>query len=143
MRITKAQMHRAAERLAEATGKRMATSGTDVGGWIVDYQAGYGGVVIYEIVNEAGGVTLPCQRLRVPPAQFVYACELAENAARMARKATTELMRDGLTWERDSSQVSVLRNLRDAPTKDYYTGRVDAFTKAVSFTESIERGLAH
>ena len=52
-------------------------------------------------------------------------------------------MRDGLTLERDSSQASVLRNLGDAPTKDYYTGRVDAFIKAVSFTESIERRLAY
>lgn len=54
-----------------------------------------------------------------------------------------ETMRDGLTSERDSAQASVVRNVDKPAVKDYYTGRVDAFTKAVSFTESIERRLAH
>ena len=94
MRITKAQMQRAAERLAEATGKRMAANATDVGGWIVDYNAGYGGAVIHEVVNEAGGVTLPCNRVRVPPAQFVYACEFAENSARIATAADHDQRND-------------------------------------------------
>ncbi len=54
-----------------------------------------------------------------------------------------QTMRDGLNAERDSAQASVVRNTDNPATKDYYTGRVDAFTKAVSFTESIERRLAH
>ncbi len=63
-RYTRKDAEKALQRLADATGHRLAESWNDVGGWELDYNPTYGGCVINEISNEGGAVSQPfgCQR---------------------------------------------------------------------------------
>ncbi len=85
MRTTRRDMYRAVEGLADACGTSMAQDYKDVGAWELDYNAIYGGAVIQEVVNSAGGVTLPLGQRRMAPGAFVEACELATKAIRYSK----------------------------------------------------------
>ena len=84
-RTTKADMQRAMEHLAEATGAHVAKDYKDVGGWRVDYNPIYGGAVIEEIVNNGGGVTRAFTDRRVPPDMFCHCCQFAARAIARAK----------------------------------------------------------
>jgi len=52
-------------------GKHVARRYDDVGGWRLDYNPVYGGIVIEEIVNEGGGVSHPFGDRRLAPGEFL------------------------------------------------------------------------
>jgi galactokinase/mevalonate kinase-like predicted kinase len=76
-RYTRKDAERALERLAEATGHRIATSYSDVGGWTLDYAACYGGFSIEQVHNEQGAVSKPFGERRYPAREF---CEMVQFA---------------------------------------------------------------
>ena len=80
MRTTKAQVEGIFKRLAEACGKRIATSYNDVGAWRLDYTACYGGYNIEEIDNERGGISQPMGGQRMKAGEFWSACYFALRA---------------------------------------------------------------
>ncbi|MHA1866366.1 MAG: hypothetical protein ACTSWZ_07660 [Candidatus Heimdallarchaeaceae archaeon] len=57
-----------------------------IGCWNLSYNPIYGGCVIEEIVNEAGGVTHPLLRERLPPREFCKATEMAIKAVDICMK---------------------------------------------------------
>lgn len=80
MRTTVKNMTSAMERLAIASGHKIATNYSDVGAWELDYNPTYGGARINEIVNEHGGITAPLGDRRSSPAMFCFCCEFAIRA---------------------------------------------------------------
>lgn len=78
------------KRLAEALGKKHSDCWQDgkgiVGCWELDCNPYYGGCVIEEIDNEAGGVILPVVSFRLPPKQFCQAVRFAEGVLEIERK---------------------------------------------------------
>jgi hypothetical protein len=58
-RITRKNVEGMFETLCKVMGKRIATDYNDVGAWRLDYIACYGGWVIEEVCNEAGGIRHP------------------------------------------------------------------------------------
>ena len=70
------------ENLLRTLGRRRARSYNDVGGWGLDYNPTYGGVVIEEIGNEHGGITQPLNTTRLTPREF---CQSVNFAIRVLR----------------------------------------------------------
>ena len=87
-RYTKSDALHAMQRLADATGNRIARSWNDVGGWELDANPTYGGYVINEIVNEHGGVTRPFGDQRHPARQF---CEMVNFAIGVLRDSYAKI----------------------------------------------------
>lgn len=71
-RMTEKDARTAFVNLLDALGKREATSYGDVGGWVFDYAACYGGVSIREITSTGGGQTIVTERMTLR--EFVGAC---------------------------------------------------------------------
>ena len=83
-RITIKDAYASLARLAQATGNRLARpynreQGYDVGGWALDYNPTYGGVVIIEYVNNGGGQSTPITS-RMGLREFVDAVNFALRA---------------------------------------------------------------
>ena len=76
-RYTKKDAENALERLVTSIGGHMAKDSKDVGGYQLDYNTYYGGCVVHQIINEAGGVTLPFGMHRVKPYDFCQAVDFA------------------------------------------------------------------
>lgn len=85
-RVTKAQIQSQFARLCAALGKRQARAYNDVGGWRIDYQPGYGGIVIEEILNSGGGVGHPIIPMRMSPREFVDTIHFTLRAMEAARR---------------------------------------------------------
>lgn len=69
----------------EAAGKRAATSWSDVGGWLLDYNPTYGGYVIREVCNAQGGQSTPITERRAAPAVFAQMLRFATATIAAAR----------------------------------------------------------
>lgn len=74
------------ERLLTALGKRRAKRYNDVGGWTLNYNPIYGGVVIYEIANTGGGVSEPIISNRLTPKEFCYTVNFTIRAIEAMRR---------------------------------------------------------
>lgn len=85
-RTTKKQVVAQFERLLAVLGKRRARGFGDVGGWRLDYQPDYGGIVIEEIDNTGGGVSHPIMERRLPPREFVTAIHFTIRAIEASRR---------------------------------------------------------
>lgn len=85
LRYTRKDAESALQRLAEATGHRVATSYSDIGGWSLDYAPIYGGFVIHEISTAGGGVSTPFGDRRRPAREFCDAVSFALRALESAR----------------------------------------------------------
>lgn len=92
-RVTRQQVEYWFARLAEALGVSTVAwtfedgkSVAHVGAWGLDYNPTYGGYVIYEIMNNGGGVREPFGPYRQRPAQFVQTCRFALDALDIARR---------------------------------------------------------
>lgn len=96
-RTTKAQVVRAFENLAKAMGKQYSPAtpawtkrddGTNkgtVGVWMLDHNGVYGGYVITEMDNEAGGESNPFGSNRMSAREFVQAANMAARAVSMSK----------------------------------------------------------
>lgn len=80
MRYTKRDAENSFRRLLRVLKKHEARSFDDVGGWVLDYNPIYGGVVIHEIVNKGGGVSTPFGLSRRELADFCAAIDFAIDA---------------------------------------------------------------
>lgn len=95
-RYTRKNAEQAFDRLATALGKSHAENGSGswrrvdgqnvatVGWWELDYNGTYGGFVIHEIANEAGGVSCPMGHGRLPARAFCSHVSFAMDALREA-----------------------------------------------------------
>ena len=84
-RITIKHAQASLARLAQATGNRIARPynrehGHDVGGWALDYNPTYGGVVIIEYINNGGGQNTPITSNRMGLREFVDSVNFAIRA---------------------------------------------------------------
>jgi hypothetical protein len=79
-RITKKNVEGLFETLCKAMGKRIATDYNDVGAWALDHNSHYGGWVIVEIVNEAGGQRNPVIEMRLRNREMWQAMRFALRA---------------------------------------------------------------
>ena len=59
-------------RLLVLVGKREAQAYNDLGAWVLDYAACYGGVSIREVISDGGGQHIITERMS--PREFVDAC---------------------------------------------------------------------
>ncbi len=71
------------ENLLRTLGRHRARSYNDIGGWKLDYNPTYGGVVIEEIVNEGGGITHPLIPTRLTPREFCQTVNFTIHALRL------------------------------------------------------------
>ncbi len=94
-RYTKKDARKCGEAFAKGMGKKFGDCWTkkkggglkaDVGCWNVDYNSIYGGAVITEISNEAGGITHPFGSMRRKPSEFCDTVHFASRAIEIARK---------------------------------------------------------
>lgn len=76
-RYTKRDAEGAYQRLMKAVGAREATSYGDIGGWHLDHNGVYGGYVVEEVMNEAGGITHPLGHERRTAREFCDAVSFA------------------------------------------------------------------
>jgi hypothetical protein len=76
-RITAKQVEGLFKTFAQACGKHLAKSHSDVGGWQLDYNSAYGGWMILEITNESGGATDPMGSTRRPTTEMWYTMQFA------------------------------------------------------------------
>ncbi len=74
------------EHFVAACGKRRARSYSDVGGWGLDYNPVYGGLVIYEIANTGGAHSHPFGSERHKPRELWYMMRFAMDAIRIASR---------------------------------------------------------
>ena len=81
-RITKADVERRFESFLNATNRRKAKTGSDVGGYYLDYNPTYGGYVINRIVNKGGGVSNPFGMTRRSGRELIDAMGFALNSKR-------------------------------------------------------------
>lgn len=96
-RITRKQVEHAFCLLAKSMGKSTGPAWSkssdgrnmgNVGVWMLDYNPVYGGYVIEEMDNEAGGVSQPFGATRRSARDFVSACNFAMDAIRIASRET-------------------------------------------------------
>lgn len=80
------------QRLAKVMGKSteaITGHGTsrkfNIGAWVLDYNAIYGGCVIEEIDSEGGGIRHPFGSARMPPREFCQATYMVERAIEIIR----------------------------------------------------------
>lgn len=79
-RYTRKDAEAAFNRLLSVLGRRKAMNWNDVGGWSLDYASAYGGFVIAEVSNEAGGESRPMGDLRRNAREFCEAVSFAIDA---------------------------------------------------------------
>jgi hypothetical protein len=90
-RYTIKNAERCFETLLRIKHKRKAKSYKDVGGWQLDYNPIYGGVVVEEIHNAQGGVSNPLGFRRRTPREFcdfVYGLSSLEKPVRVKSSKT-------------------------------------------------------
>ena len=75
----------------------MSKSYNDVGAWGLDYNAVYGGVVIYEVANTGGAQNHPFGSERHKPQELWYMMRFAMDAMRNSGKPTTRLTPTGVS----------------------------------------------
>lgn len=97
-RYTRSNAEQAFDRLATALGKDHSPNGggswrrvdgqnvAQVGWWELDYNSAYGGFVIHEIGNEAGGVSCPMGHTRHTAREFCSRVSFALDALRVANE---------------------------------------------------------
>jgi hypothetical protein len=83
---TRKDAERALKRLAAATGHRLVDSWNDVGAWRLDYAACYGGFVVYEVSNDAAGISTPFGHERRTAREFCDAVRFALYAIEQAQR---------------------------------------------------------
>ena len=137
-RIGRKEVEKAFERLMSLLGKRPAKGYKDVGGWRLDANSTYGGYIVEEIVNEAGGITQPLGSMRMKAQAFYDACHFAEDVIRVYEKSHGTLHDDTqIATLKDSLAKSdaELAKLRDNPVTpekmlEYLNDRLDEGTWA-------------
>lgn len=110
--------------------QQIRRTAAEVGMWSLDYSPTYGGCIVTEIVNDAGGATHPIGYARISPREFCDAVRFALDALDIAlgdRPDTTEIARrvnehrdgnddDFADWVAAWSGADIARNV--APGKD-------------------------
>lgn len=74
------------ERLLTTLGKRKARSYNDVGGWRLDYNPTYGGVIIEEIINPHGGINHPIIGSRLTSREFCQTINFMTRVSGLIRR---------------------------------------------------------
>jgi len=93
-RYTRKDAELCAKHLAEALGKSFGNCWkmedgklkSEIGCWDLDFNALYGGGVIFEIMNEAGGIDHPVGSGRLKPSEFCQAVSMAIDAIGISKK---------------------------------------------------------
>lgn len=89
-RYTRKDAEAALDRLLAAMGERRAQDWNDVGGYRLDYNPIYGGVVVERVVNDSGAVTCPLGYQRRSPREFVEVVQFALEALQVVTRKRAE-----------------------------------------------------